>query len=197
VLGWRPRAGHPAWGEVLTTKAILKGALSHASVPRAPQSVSLILIFDTDRPAKQVLLEQLPRHDARPMERVNRKPTPRLPRLCRNGNVKTSDTRSPRETSLETVKRTFSTSLRSHACSFSRNGQAIRDPCWGRSDQYQHSLEPLKSSSNANGHRGHGGLHSTTSGVSDQYLAAKGIVIGLVLWFWTLGDEGRFVGQGP
>jgi hypothetical protein len=39
---------------------------------------------------------------------------------------------------------------------FSRDGQAIRDLCWGGSDRYQHLLEPSTSRFNASGHRGRG-----------------------------------------
>jgi hypothetical protein len=111
------------------------------------------------------------------IDRVSRTPTPRLPRLSRNGNVKLSDTKSPEERSIESVKRTASASLRSHSSLFSRDGQAIR-----KSVRYQHLLEPSKSRFNANGHHGHGACVTLHLTCQDRYLAMPSTVMGFVLW---------------
>jgi hypothetical protein len=111
------------------------------------------------------------------IDRVSRTPTPRLPRLSRNGNVKLSDTKSPEERSIESVKRTASASLHSHSSLFSRDGQAIR-----KSVRYQHLLEPSKSRFNANGHHGHGACVTLHLTCQDRYLAMPSTVMGFVLW---------------
>jgi hypothetical protein len=180
---------------MVATEAIFKG--THANVPRARQSVSRNSLFALRHQSfREAGVARMTYPTCRKTDDESQSETHTTIAVPLSERKRQNFARqSTRENSIERVKRTFSASLRSPSSLSSREGQAIRYPRLGLSDQYQHSLEALKFHSNADGHHGCGARHVPRMSCQGQCLAARVTVIGSVLWLWGLGDESRFVGQ--